>query len=294
MKTDTIFFEIFQKLPQTLFELLGEPAELEAQYDFCSVEVKQTAFRIDGVFIPKSGVTDQTVTFVEVQFQKDDGLYERLFSEIMMYLAQNPEVEDWRAIAIYPRRSIEQENRYRHRSLLRSEQFQVIYLEELLGVPSDQIGVQLMQLIVSRERDTAQYLEGLVPQLQGKTDFQSQAIIELIGTIMVYKFPQLSREEIEAMFTVSDLKQTKVYQEALDEGRAEGIEEGREQGLEQGLFEGELALLFRLINRRIGPIAPETEAQIRNLSLEQIEALGEALLDFSDRADLDQWLKDKL
>ena len=236
--------------------------------------MKQTAFRIDGVFIPKPGAADQTVIFVEVQFQKDHGLYERLFSEIMMYLAQNPEVEDWRAIAIYPRRSTEQENRFRHRSLLQSEQFQVIYLEDLLGIPSEQIGVQLMQLIVSKDRDTTQYLDGLVPQLQGKTDFQSQEIIELISTIMVYKFPQLSREEIEAMFTVSDLKQTKVYQEAQ--------------------LEGEQKIVLRLLKRQIGSIAPEAEAQIRNLSLEQIEALGEALLDFSDRADLDQWLKDNL
>ena len=183
-------------------------------------------------------------------------------------------MEDWRAIAIYPRRSIEQENRYRHRSLLQSEQFQVIYLEDLLGIQSEQIGVQLMQLIISKERDTAQYLEGLVPQLQGKTDFQNQAIIELISTIMVYKFPQLSREEIEAMFSVSDLKQTKVYQEAQ-------IEEA-------------LSLVLRQLARRLGPIAPETETQIRNLSLPQIEQLGEALLDFSDRADLDQWLADNL
>ena len=274
MKTDSIFFEIFQKLPQTLFELLDEPIERKEQYDFCSVEVKQTAFRIDGVFIPKPGAADQTVIFVEVQFQKDHGLYERLFSEIMMYLAQNPEVEDWRAIAIYPRRSTEQENRFRHRSLLQSEQFQVIYLEDLLGIPSEQIGVQLMQLIVSKDRDTTQYLDGLVPQLQGKTDFQSQEIIELISTIMVYKFPQLSREEIEAMFTVSDLKQTKVYQEAQ--------------------LEGEQKIVLRLLKRQIGSISPETEAQIRNLSLTQVEQLGEALLDFSDRADLDQWLKDNL
>ena len=127
MKTDSIFFEIFQKLPQTLFELLGEPAERGEQYEFRSVEVKQTAYRIDGVFIPKSGAVARTVIFVEVQFQKDDGLYERLFSAIMMYLAQNPEVEDWRAVAVYPRRSVEQENRFRYRSLLQSEQFQVIY-----------------------------------------------------------------------------------------------------------------------------------------------------------------------
>ncbi len=67
MKTDSIFFEIFQKLPQTLFELLGEPAERGEQYEFRSVEVKQSAYRIDGVFIPKSGAADRRVIFAEVQ-----------------------------------------------------------------------------------------------------------------------------------------------------------------------------------------------------------------------------------
>jgi predicted transposase/invertase (TIGR01784 family) len=76
-----------------LFELLGEPSDRGNQYNFGSVEVKQSAFRIDGVFLPKPDSPDQTVIFVEVQFQKDQGLYERLFSEIMMYLAQNPRIK---------------------------------------------------------------------------------------------------------------------------------------------------------------------------------------------------------
>jgi predicted transposase YdaD len=41
----------------------------------------------------------------------------------------------------------------------------------------------------------------------------------LIETIVVYKFPQLSRKEIERMLGLSDLKQTRVYQAALQEGR---------------------------------------------------------------------------
>lgn len=39
---------------------------------------------------------------------------------------------------------------------------------------------------------------------------------------------------------LSELKQTKVYQEALEEGREAGREEGREEGREVGRLEGEL------------------------------------------------------
>ena len=38
----------------------------------------------------------------------------------------------------------------------------------------------------------------------------------------MYKFPNLSREEIEAMLGLSELKKTRVYQEARQEGREEG------------------------------------------------------------------------
>lgn len=47
---------------------------------------------------------------------------------------------------------------------------------------------------------------------------------------------------------------------------------------------------MRLLNRRFGGVTPQVEARIRSLSIEQLENLGEALLDFSDAADLDVWL----
>jgi predicted transposase YdaD len=99
---------------------------------------------------------------------------------------------------------------------------------------------------------------------------------------MVYKFPQLSREEIERMFGLSELRQTKVFQEALQEGE----EKGRQEGLMQ-----ERSLIFRQLARRIGNVSPELRSQVEALSLAQIEALGEALLDFEELSDLVDWLE---
>jgi predicted transposase YdaD len=39
---------------------------------------------------------------------------------------------------------------------------------------------------------------------------------------MVYKFPNLSRQEIEVMLELGSIKKTRVYQEAWAEGREEG------------------------------------------------------------------------
>jgi len=68
------------------------------------------------------------------------------------------------------------------------------------------------------------------------------------------------------------------------------MEQGLEQGLEQGRQREALSLILRQLNRRIGGIAPDLEAKIRSLSVDKLEELGEALLDFSNVADLVTWL----
>lgn len=284
-------------MPGLFFEVLGEPGDRGDVYNFSSVEVKQTAFRIDGVFIPKPDADEDTVIFAEFQFQKDEALYERLFSEIMLYLAYHLEVADWRAVVFYPRRSIEQKNLYRHRSLLNSEQFQVIYLEDLLDLPSEDIGIRLMQLIVAPKPDTDRHLTKFVTELKGKTNPTDRAIIKLVSTIMLYKFPDLKREEIEAMFTISDLKQTRVYKDAVQEGIELGIEQGIQQGIEQGIQQQIAAALerasdrlLRQLNRKLGSLPLALMDDVRSLSMEQIEDLSEALFDFETPDDLAAWL----
>lgn len=101
MKTDSIFYKLFQIAPGIFFELLGQSTTAGDGYEFKSVEVKQTSFRIDGVFLPTAEAASQTVYFVEVQFQKDQTLYQRLFGEIFLYLQQHV-TADWQAVVIYP------------------------------------------------------------------------------------------------------------------------------------------------------------------------------------------------
>jgi predicted transposase YdaD len=49
MKTDSIFYELFLNLPESLFALLGLPPEIAKEYQFTSQELKQLAKRIDGL-----------------------------------------------------------------------------------------------------------------------------------------------------------------------------------------------------------------------------------------------------
>jgi predicted transposase YdaD len=52
MRRDSIFYQLFRQSPTLLFELLPQPPANAQGYIFESIEVKETAFRIDGVFLP--------------------------------------------------------------------------------------------------------------------------------------------------------------------------------------------------------------------------------------------------
>jgi predicted transposase YdaD len=80
-------------------------------------------------------------------------------------------------------------------------------------------------------------------------------------------------------------------QEGLQQGLQEGLQQGLQEGLQQGLQRGELSLVLRQLSRRVGEIPVELKAQIQNLSLSQLDELGEALLDFLTLEDLVVWLR---
>ena len=84
-------------------------------------------------------------------------------------------------------------------------------------------------------------------------------------------------ELIRQLFRREDMRESVIYQEILQEGR----EEGRQS---------ELRLVMRQITRRIGAINSQLQSEIENLSLTQLEDLGEALLDFNSETDLVNWL----
>ena len=67
-----------------------------------------------------------------------------------------------------------------------------------------------------------------------------------------------------------ELEQTRIYQEAQ--------------------IDGEQRLVLKQLTRKLGTITPEMRSRVSSLTIEQVESLGEALLDFTSMADLEAWL----
>ncbi|WP_017654424.1 Rpn family recombination-promoting nuclease/putative transposase [Fortiea contorta] len=284
MRRDSIFYKLFQQSPTLLFELLTNPPANAGEYKFDSVAVKEPKFEIDGVFLPPENQNPGVVYFCEVQFQKDELLYERVFAESSLYFYRNrARFSDWQIVIIYPSRNLEQSDLHPHRVFLNSEQVHRVYLDELGDIRSLPVWVALMVLTTIEEEIAPQQARYLLSRSSiEQPETVSRAIIELVVTIMVYKFEQLSRTEVQEMLGIT-LQQTRVYREIKEEGIQEGEQRGREQG--------EKSLILRQLTRRVGKLPEDVHERIETLSLEQLENLGEALLDFTSLADLLSWLE---
>ena len=109
--------------------------------------------------------------------------------------------------------------------------------------------------------------------LSHETEAEFDRRLSLIETILANKFPALTTERIMQLL---DLKQTDITQSLFYQEIRQG-----------GRQEGEAALVLRLLTRRLGPLSAHQEQQVRGLSVAELEDLGEALLDFTEMADLD-------
>ncbi|MBP5976834.1 Rpn family recombination-promoting nuclease/putative transposase [Brasilonema sp. CT11] len=267
MRTDKIFYSLFQAFPSIFFDIIGDTTINPNTYEFVSVELKETAFRIDGVFVPATETTNQPVYFVEVQFQLDSNFYRRFFAEIFLYLRQNTSVKFWRAVVIYPNQSLDPDDQLPYQLLLESPQVQRIYLDELGTAAKNSLQLAVVQLIIEGQETAVERGRELILRArQQLTDEATRTqIVELIETILLYKFTQLSREELAAMLGIDDeFRKTRMYQSIKEEGLQEGLQEG----LREGKLQAKLDAVPRLF--ALG-LSMEQVAQILDLTLEQVQ-----------------------
>jgi predicted transposase YdaD len=78
------------------------------------------------------------------------------------------------------------------------------------------------------------------------------------------------------------MRESVIYQEIYQSGEQSGRSEGRQQEA--------LSLVIKLLTRKFGNFSSMLISQINYRSVEEIESLGEALLDFQSITDLETWL----
>ena len=278
--TDHWFYSLFQSTPDLIALLLQAAAAAGAAaprlgpdspgnqlYRFEAVELKAVNHRLDGVLWPQRGMAGtarQPVVKLELQMQRDTRFKHRLGAQTLRFLQLHPKV--------------------RHLGPAQLPRELQLVLDEVIWISLEELGRQdqldpllnLLTLPVLHE-----------PELQ----LSSQKILErrpdlteTVFPILMQRHPHFTLEQMMVYVKIptQELRHSRAAQELLAEGRLEGRQQGEALG--------EVKAILRLLNHRCGPLSPATTTRIQALPLEQLEALGLALLDFSGADDLAAWL----
>jgi predicted transposase YdaD len=118
---------------------------------------------------------------------------------------------------------------------------------------------------------------------------QDEQLVELESLLAFFASFVLDSEVVRQImrWDMAVLQESPWYQEILKEGERIGEQRGRQEGRQE---EGR-SLILKQLTRRIGSLPPALTTQIQSLTLEQLQTLGEALLDFNSLVDLETWLE---
>jgi Domain of unknown function (DUF4351) len=126
-----------------------------------------------------------------------------------------------------------------------------------------------------------------IARLSGDNPYRQNAL-ELFSNLKIILESKQNRnlEETELIMNLSPL-----YLEQIDLATQKGHAVGEATGIERGRVEEGKSLIIRLLTRKLGELNPESIEQIDRLNLDEIESLGDALLDFDQMEDLFAYLQ---
>jgi Domain of unknown function (DUF4351) len=142
--------------------------------------------------------------------------------------------------------------------------------------------------------------ETLWLRILGRGTVQKQAIDELAALPANHPFRKVTLEllynlqknlrinqPIESDDRELVMRLAPLYQEDREKAREEGKQEGKQVGQQIG----QQQIILRLLSRRFGELEISLIEQIQRLSTDELESLGDVLLDFSEVGDLEIWLR---
>jgi len=264
--------------------LIGEPISLT---ELSPTELSLEPIRADSLILLQS---DQVVLQIEFQTEPDPNMAFRLADYRLRVYRRFPHKE-MKQVVVYLTPS---QSNYVFQTAFEipgtRHEFEAVRLwEQPTQLFLESIGL-LPLAVLTNTPDQAKTLRQVADRIDAVPEIRTQSNVAastgiLAGLTLEKSFiNQVLRKEI--------MQQSVIYQEWKEEFLQEGREEGEQTGITKGKLEEAQSLILRQLTRRIGDVSSDLRSQIQALSLYQLEALGEALLDFSESADLVNWLKD--
>ncbi len=277
MKTDKLFYEYFQLVPNALFELLQ--IEPDCDYVFTSPVIKSAERRFDGLLEPSEA--GKPHYFLEIQGYRDTSIYWRGVHQLGWFHELYPEYSsnEWKIIFLFLDEShdpgIETLGSMRHgcEHWLMRHNFDDLLRQATKTSPALHV---LRPLIANNVAEVEQHVAEWVEDIRHlpKNQAEQDKLLDLLAQFIVQKFNSLTRKETDKMLQLTPIEETVVGQELIMEGRVEG----------------QAIVLTDLISQKYG--VPSSISDISALSPNSLQELGRYLLWADDYEDVQNWIND--
>lgn len=281
MKTDPLFYELFQAAPQTFFELVQITPP--CPYRFESITVKMSEKRIDGVLEPLDA--NQPYYFLEVQAFPDDVIYWRATREVATFFEQRPHLKDtkWQAIVLWL--NIADDPGFGPLRLLarkpKPNLLSLDLIELLKKLPETSLVLNVLRpLLAEDEREVREHVVQWVEHIRQATSADAnleERLISVFSQLIEQKFKTLNYKELSQMLRLTPLRETTSGQELLKEDRID--------------------ILLNQIEVKFG-ISPEMAekltTELAQLDVTTLKALLRQLLRLETLEQLQFWIADHL
>jgi predicted transposase/invertase (TIGR01784 family) len=135
-------------------------------------------------------------------------------------------------VILFASRSLEPIDVAPYQPLLDSGLIRRFYLDEMPELANAPLGLSILNLIRQTESDAPVRARELVARVKSEVGDEALRVdlIELIETVIIYKLSQLTREEIRSMLQINDIRESRVWKDAKQEGVNEGFDIGFDKG----------------------------------------------------------------
>lgn len=154
--------------------------------------------------------------------------------------------------------------------MLESDQVQIIYLDELGNIRDLPLTTSLAVLPTVPPKKAPAEARDILARAREQPE-QYEVMVDLVTRVMSYMFIDQSPEEIDAMLDIQ-FEETRFYKDTFAKGN--------------------LSMFLRQLGRNCGQLSIELVREVTALPLDQLEALGDALLKFKKIKDLEKWLQE--
>jgi predicted transposase/invertase (TIGR01784 family) len=278
--------------------LIGQPVSLT---ELQPTELSSEPIRADSLIFLQS---QDIILHIEFQTSVDPDIPLRMADYFLRIYRKYPHKQIYQVVIYLKKTASELARKDNFNHLQMQHRYNLIRLWEVPTVELLSAPGLLPLAVLSQNENPTQVLEEVAKRIETVTDSTEKS--NLTASTAIIAGLVLDRMTIGRLLRNEIMKESVIYQEieaiglakGLQEGKQQGLQEGKQQGLQEGKQQGlqqgkqqEVNLILKQLKRRIGEIPQELVTQISDLSLQQLESLGEALLDFQTQTDLIHWFE---